>query len=489
MFRAKVTNCIFYLALRFPWVFTQNIRWLAENNEMPKHESLVSYDAEEDLISEASLFAGQVTWKGISLITAIDRSDLTKIYQWMNRQKGPFFGLRDGHKDGIYSTDLISLGVNDLGYIGFKPNLLLSVRNLTISSRLPESCWVSVLRLKNGVSYLSLYICFKELVRERISGVDVRHVKRYACFQSFNPFSPRFLSLDNYDRRTLIREFVYGNAREVVSEAHQAASVLLKLWGVGKEVSDFSMAADFFREGAGSYFDSEDKPVDHDHSASHFTVVSPSSMEFIREPLSKDDSEDYLEQDSDEDITKKIGVKAVFIKSHLTLENEENTYSDGAVRVTERYCYLLMLLDLYVQLQQCMKDVSPIFFKFDYDVQQDLKVLLKASLALNSIDEKLTAIEEGLYWSDANCREYTHERLLRFRSALADFKSDVDKRKELTNSELQLTNLIWIKRYSVIVFFLVIVQIALAVLNVDWRTEEGLSKNPMYINLFGGKKQ
>ena len=481
--KAKYTRWVLLLAAKFPWIFSRRIRYLVSDYSGSESDELNEIYRGEKVIGSASLFQGAVRWKGVSLISAVGRGDLAKIHKWMNSQKGSPGNYHGSHEKVISSTNLFGLGVNSLGYVSFDRPSMFAVSLISVVAELPQSCYVTLLRLRNGVSYLSLYVYFDEAVEKKISNVDVSGVKGYRCFQSTNPFSPRFSVVEHHDRRSVIEELVYKNARDVVSQARQAASAFLQVCGVRKDISEFSTAADFFRNGAGSYFSTEE-PIEADDKASTFTVLEPWSSAFINSPISDDSSEDYVE----DYIAEKMNIDAIFIKSELPSdEGWRGSYVGVFNGVTEHYAYMLMLSEIYIHFKKCMKKVSPVFFKYKSSVRADLKALLRANLDLNLIDERLVAVEEGLHWCDKKYLQHTRNRIAAIRSQVTALRVDVERRKSLSDGELQLTNLIWMRRYSIIVFLLVLVQIALSVLNVDW-TEEGRTKNPMYQNLFSEKK-
>ena len=480
--KAKYTRWLFYLATKFPWFFSKRIRYLVSTYAGPESDYIKGLYKDEDCITSANLFRGDVKWKGVSLIAAMGRSDLTRIHKWMNSQNGSPGNYNASHEKGINSTNLVGSAFNNLGLVSFDRPNMFAVCSISIVAELPQSCYVTLLRLKNGVSYLSLYISLDEGVEKKITRVDVSGVKRYKCFQSVNPFSHRFSVVEHHERRNVIEEKIYGNARDVVSQARQAASALLQVWGVKKSILDFATLADFFREGSGSYFDDE-ATRENDEQPVSLTVVEPWNG-FFCSPISDDVSENYIENY----VPEKIGVDAIFIKSQETsLVERGDRYIQLYNGVRDYYAYMLMLAEIYSQFKSCMRKVSPIFFKYKNSVRADLKTLLRANLALNLIDERLGAVEEGLHWSDKKYWQHTRNRILGIRSQVVALRTDVERRKSLTDGELQLTNLIWMRRYSIIVFVLVLVQIALSVLNVDW-TEDGRSRNPMYLNLFSEKK-
>jgi hypothetical protein len=474
--RAKITSLILFVFQFLPWPISRLIRQVGKVPDWGESDEIKNFHT-------ASLFEGQVKWKGISFVGVIGRSDLEKIHDWMNSQAGSRHHYYDGHEKAIYSTNLVDSGINNLGYVSFGRRGFFAVSGIRAGVRLPKGCYVTLLRLKNGLSYLSLYVVFNESVEKKVSKIDVKHVRRYKSFRSFNPFSPQFFALEFHDRQMAVKDLVYKKARNVVSEANQAVSTLLHYWGVRKDISDFSTAADFFRNGTGSYFDSV--AMSEVVGQSNLAVMTSEKGSFRCAPITEDVSEEYMEGY----ISEKIGVNAIFVKSEVSSDvGEAISYGHTLVGVSDYYSYMLMLVDIYSQFKQCMSKVSPIFFNYKSGVRADLTILLNANLALNIIDERLTAVEEGLHWSDKKYHEYIRYRLLEIRARVVALRADVEKRKKLNDSALQLTNLFWMKRYSILIFFLAIIQIVLAVLNVDWRTEEGRSKNPIYINLFSDKK-
>ena len=170
-----------------------------------------------------------------------------------------------------------------------------------------------------------------------------------------------------------------------------------------------------------------------------------------------------------------------------SLVDINDAYIDSFHSVKDHYSYMLMLAEIYSRFKKCMRDVSPVFFKSSKSVRASLKALLKANLDLNLIDERLSALENSLHWCDEKYRISTRSRITGIRSQVLDLRADVERRKALSDGELQLANLIWIRRYSIVVFFMIFIQIALSLLNVDW-TDAGREGNLIYKNLFGVSK-
>lgn len=484
VFKAKVTSWIIKFSSRFPYLVSARLRFFAKSESAGESKLLGEIYSKEDLIVRASLFEGDVSWKGVSFVTSVNKSELSKVHKWMKSQSRSPGNYSDSHGEGIGSTNLIGAGLNNLGIISFdKPNMF-AVGSVSIRAELPSSCYVTLLRLKNGVYYISLYIYFDKKVKDRIANLDVSNASRYKIFQSLNPFSPRFSIVEHHDRISVIEETVLASAREVVTEATQAACALLQLWGVKKSREELATVADFFRDGEGSYF--SDPSLDGlENSESETSVVKPWQGRSMCWTLSKDASEDYI----GDYIPEKIGVDAIFIKSQVSsLIDRNDRYMNSLTGVTHHYGFVVMLQEIYARFKRCMHKVSPVFLSYNKDTERNLNMLLEASLELNTIEERLTAVEDGLHWSEGKYLNFTRNRIAGMRSHVVNLRADIERRRGLSDGQVQMKNLIWMRRYSIMVFVLVIVQIALSLLNVNW-AENARNNNPIYMNLFNLAKQ
>lgn len=477
-FKAKYTELILYLSSRFPLLVSRRLRYFAKSYGKPDSTTMAELRCRENSIKSASLFSDKMVLKGVSLVAAVGRDDLRKIHNWMRRQGSSAGNYSESHSQAVDSTDLTNGGSNNLGYISFGAANHFAVGNIALVATLPKSCYITTLRLKKGVTYLSLYVALHESASERIFDVDVSEVQRYKCFGSLNPFSPRFSVVEHHDRCSVIDEVIFKNAQGIISEVNQAVAAILQVWGVKKEISEFSSVADFCRDSAEPYF-TRDHVADIDVEERHAAFERWRGKVFCTD-ITDDKSEEFLESY----ITEKVGVDGVFIKSEdFAATDRDDLYLYSMHSATECYIYLMYVSEANKQFKRCMSIVSPIFLNFTRNTRRNLRILIDASLALNLVQERVGALKDGMHWSDPKYHKVIHGRVLWLESQVNGLRSDIEKRKDLNNSELQLSNLLWTKRYSILVGFLVVVQIALSLVAVDW-TEAGKEKNPIYLNLF-----
>lgn len=477
-FKAKYTELVLYLAGRVPFLFTRRLRYSGRHHL----ESMTSADSEfksaDKSIRFASLFSEHMVWKGVSLVAAINRSELRKIHKWMKSQKSSAGNYHESHDRSVESTDLVNSGWSNLGLISFGAKYFNSVGELDLLTTLPQGCLVTILKLPKGVIYLSLYISLEKSAIDRIFKVDVSDVKNYKVFQSLNPLSPRFSVIEYHSRRGISTQIIYNNARSVIAEARQAAAAVLEVCGVKKNIVDFATVIDFYRDGTNPYFTDEPEFLPSDDREN--VIYEPSRGRFLCTEICNDQTEEYLENYISED----LGVDGVFIKSEdFSSSPEYGKYVDFMHSASDYYTYILYVSEVFIQFRKCMAAVDPVFSGYKKNARRDLEILIDVSLQLNVVEERLKALQEGVHWSDKKYWLFTHKRIEILMGKVAGLRADIDRRKELNNGELQLSNLVWVKRYSILVGFLVVLQIALSMLTVDW-SEQGRDKNPVYINLF-----
>ena len=486
-FRAKYTDWVLSFAGKFPYLVSSRLKFMGEvhaeserpkNPETPENPEVRKLRAIENGISSAGLFADGVKWKGVSVVTSLNRNELKKIHKWM-RGRDHSFSYSDWHDRSVSSTDLVNSGSNNHGFVSFDQSGMLAVANISLTVAIPTSCYVTTLRLQKGVTYLSLYIFLNDTATARVSNVDVRSVTPYKNFQSINPFSKRFSIVEHHSRYGVIEQLIFDNARSVMTEVNQAATALLQAWGIKRKVEDFATTADFVWDGTGSYFVDLPPTMPSAKETSH-VILTPTAGRFSYDQLSVDCTEQYINGH----IPDKIGVGAIFLKSEDSSTAEKyHSYLRTAHSSTDYYTYFLNILEVEIQFRNCMRVASPIFFSHKKNARKNLSVLIESSLSLNLVEERLKALEAGISLSDDKYWKTTQARINSVKAKISELKTDIEKRKELNNGELQLSNLVWIKRYSILVGILVVVQIALSLLNVDW-SDTGKDKNPIYINLF-----
>lgn len=491
-FKARYTEFLFLAVNRAPFLFSRYLQQTAIDYTSQEHIALEQSQLAHDHTITASIIYGKAQWKAVSVVTKVSRDELNLIRKWMGRQKnspGNFSNSKSTHSD---STDLHRTSTCNLGMISFGEPTLFSISRIKLKQQSLMHCFISSIELEKGLTYLSLYISLKPDINAKVFNVDITDVKPYYCLKSINPFSPEFRVIEHHSRGENIDNLIVKNTNKILNDAKTAAKVLLKIWKISTQDKNLITVADFFTDA--------DKPYFHDHGQlpgtpenpskyikiddTHRILIDPRTGYFFDSKISPDNTEvfgeDYSSQNFDFD--------AFFIKSeNIAITGTDNSSLNRSLSISDSYIYFSLLTEINTEYKKCMAKVSPLFFKTIGSTKKTLRLLLEATRTINTLEESTSTIKNAVNWCcNPKYRNSLSRRANWLDEKISDLRNSVEQRKELNNSEVQLANLNWGKNYSILVGFLIITQIALALLTVDW-TEEGKRHNPIYQNLFHKK--
>ncbi|WP_148053580.1 hypothetical protein [Pseudomonas protegens] len=470
--RAGVTSFILSAANRFPCFFSKKLRFVAKSYF--EQESMLDAEFRKfEAFTRASLFSGHIQWTGVSFVFAVSKGELERITAWMQR-RGLVVRGSSSQRRRAKISELFGSGCLNLGLVAFGKEYFGAAGKVKVSSSVVNDCVVSALKFGKGVYYVSLHVSLSEEAGSKVFDVDVSNTEGSDEFMSFNPFSSGFSVILSRDKTSVVYDAILKSFHDIFLESQDAVFRLLSVWGVKKYPKELSTTAIFLREGEGGYF-TEGKESKSEES---FVVWPNYEGTHVTCKVANDVNEDYMEGLS----FKEGGVDSIYIRSRPLSEFKYVEGYDFFERsITEGYAYFSVLNDVYRQLEECVSLVNPIFFSYDKNTDENLRVLIDAQLKLNLVKERLAAVSRGASWVEVKYHEFLRERISNISKDVSELRDDVEKRAEINNGELQLTNIKWTKKYSILVGILVFAQIILALLNVSW-SGGGLEGNPIYTN-------
>lgn len=501
--KARITDLVFSVARSVPFIVSRRLRFLALSYSQ-KSSYQLQYEEMDDLVKRASLWDSKTDWRGVHVLLSVSKSECSRIVNYLHRYGRDFnFRLSDKKLDvGFFGS-----GTRSLGSVSFSGDTFSPVMKLALVSDAPSYCAVDVLHLPNGYSYLSLYVGLNPVATQRVSDIDVTTIKRYVAFNSLNPFSKNFKVVTDYARYNLIEDHVYERATQVAHEAIDCTLVLLNLWGVKKSKADLTTVADFSRDSELSYFDAEEENV-----TAHRSVIEK-TRGLLAEKFPGAPGDELLTFN----LPPEIGVDGIFIHSEDRANIDQmDQYLYSRQTGVQMYAVFLYLRSLEKDLKACEGAVAHLFDgsttakrsmfnavlsrilnRDSARSERNLRTLISQTLSLNVIDERIDSLQKSLHWFDSAYIEYFKSRLIQLGIAVRELKGKIESRHHITNAEVQLSNLHWMKRYSGRMFVLVVVQIFLAVIVLDWSSSEAdknlLRKNyhafiERYFSSEGGEK-
>ncbi len=102
-------------------------------------------------------------------------------------------------------------------------------------------------------------------------------------------------------------------------------------------------------------------------------------------------------------------------------------------------------------------------------MKKNYDILFESTNQLESLRENILAIQQEIPRGCIESYSDSAKRIAKHRLKLADkLKESIDNRLSGLNSEMQVQNLRFNRKYSLLVGLLIIIQIALAALTIDW---------------------
>lgn len=479
--KAKLTVALLYLVKRAPFFASPSLRYHAQNYSSSRSAENGDLSRDE-IVSEASFMDDKTTWKGVHAVMPLSKEEAAKIHAHMYKNSSNF-----GPAHQALDIDFFGSGYQSLGFIDFSNNLICPAMRISLVAELPRSCSVNILYLPNGIIYLSLYVHLNPSATRMLSRVSVAHIRPYISLFSLNPLSKKFPVIVHHDRHNQIEDYVYAMARSVVDESSQAIATLLNMWGVKKRDVDITKLADFSRDSPDPYFKDEfSEPSDHR------VIVDPSSS-FLSASVGGVFGEEFIAYR----IPAQIGVDGIFIHSEDRGKVEKfDQYINADQPGLAKYAAFLYLNSIQRRILSCGKHIGSLFggdsegndsvlnrlgvFSSKKNTRT-LKVLISQDLNLNIIEGRLDSLQKSSHWFESAYVSYLRTNLKHMSEIAVDLRGKIKARHDVTNAELQLSNLGWMKRYSRRMWYLVWIQLILAVVAVDW-SSGGIDKNAMFRN-------
>ncbi|MCW4446277.1 hypothetical protein OHV10_18710 [Vibrio splendidus] len=460
--KAKYTEIVLLLARHIPWVFPKWLRFIAKSYSRKEQESIRPLYEKEDRIKSASLLDGSFTWKAISVVVKVDHHDLGSIRRWLksNASPGDYNPERD---DSAFENKYDhGGGYRNLGWIHFhRENRLTSLLRMEEETEFCDSCYVSLSKYPYGINYLSLYFFLKESATEMVSSVDVSEVNRYYAFASANPFSQQFRVIQHHNKRNLIEGLINENIDKVCSDVVSMAKKVLSLWRITKDESKLTLIADIYRDTNEPYFVETDECED----GSHLHVCRRSSI-FLDEKISSDSSEHFLTSY----MVEKNDLDAVFIKSKSLEEFDQfDNFARNGLTLYDSHIFISTFIDVARQQAEISEYANSALLRNSNKVETNYDILFESTNKLESLKENILAIQKEIPHGCSKSYSDSAKRIASYRLELADkLKESIDRRVYGLNSEMQVQNLRFNRKYSLLVGVLIIVQILLAALTIDW---------------------
>lgn len=468
--KAHITEFIFKFVNLAPGLFPA---WLANSANYYLSDDWVNKTREsEDGIENASLLEDNFCWKAVSVVIRIDHHELELIHRWIRNTVHPMnYDSNTDAKFFVTNYDSQGGGYRSLGWIRFNEgNDYNALAKIDLPNTHCESCYVTVSKLSSGFIYLSLYFFLTKEATVRISNIDVKEIKRYVCFKSINPFSRNFRIIEHYDRRRSIKKYIKNNFNIRLKDIESTTFHILEMWNIKKCSDEINMVSDFYRESDEPYFyklnEKQNQNVANINKNLTYVLIDRYQNYFDAE-LTNDPDETYCIIKEDED----IHLDAYFIKNISKNELEaRNRFSKIGLRINDSHLFFSLHIDCFKQYKKIAHYANRALLKNNNKPEVNHQILFNSLLKLDILRENIDAIKESISFNCMEKYQTSSKRIIKYHYKLmSDLRSSIRSRRNNTNIELKIEDIKYHRVYSLILAILVIVQIILASLTVDWK--------------------
>ncbi|HHG3186958.1 TPA: hypothetical protein ACPVYD_003296 [Vibrio parahaemolyticus] len=448
-----------------PELFNKRIQWASESyleyeKKNNKSRELVTY----------SLFDPKLKWqaKGVHFLIEVNVKDIDKIKKW--QKKKDRYTSRES-KFEIKASSEFEYWSN----FGFfvprreKQHIYADATNLNFNSRFFYDCSVYFYSMSRGVLFLSLYLRCKEHTTALLKDINVSDIKEKQVPLCYNPFS-KYIGLKTYvrpERQALKR--LESNLNEVHGEAVCFMRNVANELGVKSETLDRAISGiDFWLDAEENYLTLCDEERDGDYSFSfdgrptELLRKMPLENEVLFNDLHNNFESPfhnfYLRSLLQEKEKQGLGLSFSYITRSCNLNESHHILS-----------FISYLHDFYTRIDS---EHSKILEK-KQSSNKKYKSLYKLSTEISECKKAITSINKNcssIYFSE-DVDEYLpilKKELDRVSILLGKLELDINNEKLMTNELIQSENLEYHKKYSKYVFVLIIIQVVIGILTVNW---------------------
>lgn len=300
-----------------------------------------------------------------------------------------------------------------------------------------------------------------------INNVNTESVIRYKSFQSINPFSKRFKVIEHHDRHKLINQLLIKNFNKVVSECKEVSLSILKMWDIKRSIEDLICIADFYRDCSEPYFYPRDQKIEkNDGITENHQALIRRGDSICDINISDNKNENYCEISFNEG----LDVNSYYILSKPQPEfKDHKNYKIIGLTTNDSHIFFALVHDLYRQYHNISRHINPVLIENRNVAEKNYKALHSTLLNIDQLEDNISSIENCLKFKCPRKYHTTAKSSLnQIKNITTQIRTAVKQRKEHSRDSLELRNIYFHKKYAYLVGFLVIVQIALAGLTIDW---------------------
>ncbi|HCH4677471.1 TPA: hypothetical protein NKX25_000438 [Vibrio parahaemolyticus] len=442
--------------MKYPKLFSNKIQLAARSQCLP-----------DDFLSEQhcntiSLIKPEIKWlvNGVHVLLELDLKNIENINKWQRK---------NGEKEYLLEPKSTGEHVINLGYF-IPANSKKPWRHMVQRTIKHNTCFfqygsVSGISLSRGKLYLSIYLKCTNKATEIVKDIPVGHLSSKKIPITINPFSKYYVGFQYSSSERQSEAIIENNLKTLKSEAIAYSNAIFKEINLNKTIGySSSVSLDLYikepfinkdtheTKGYKTIIDDRVKPLCIDFSDRNHELLLPKTPNLLSDEF------DYIYIRENDEVRNSNSMSDFSSMPHNAVDSH-NIYS---------FIFLLDKVKMETHKTHSLSLMKRRNLNKKYEKLQKIGMLInEQKKSISSINEHVK--NSGFLHYEGNQYKNQFQKLLnKIEERTKNFELEIILEKNITNEIIQAENLQYHKKYSKYVFVLIIVQIIIGVLTVNW---------------------
>lgn len=451
-FTASVLNVARYV----PFIFPESVVYFSKEHNKKRDKNYLKSD---ENIETISYFSGEFKWKAITLSSIITKSDVSIIEEKMDKLQVCYLPNRFSklsettiENHGCYSHTLGVFRVNsdpkfnDLGSLYLKSDYFSAV-------------YLSIFKTPSGLFIITYYFYMAENATSLITDIDVSNLRLLKEFAGFNIYKRKNRTLNHVFKKAQATDIIENNLSMVLNEAKEIVGY------IGDKIcispTDFLCTSEFYKDQDEPYFTNQSEGF----QSRNIAYVEPRYF----------DVHEYSADCAEHFFSTELYKKNIFDFSYLLCKRHERfeEFDDYTKRYYACYEKHMAFVPLYLIHRKITGLVSKISSVITIDKGSDLAkhhdVVYECLSQAETLKKWIKEIENDYkYSTDEEYHDSISSILTTQNERVNELLESAKMFYSLSENRVQVANIKYSKKNSIVVLILVIVQIFLAAMTIDF---------------------
>lgn len=459
--KRKFTKLILDTAFKFPFLFPKATSNFAKNYHS-NSETILTRKAESIYPKRVSFVDSNFYWKSLSFSFLFSNDELDKLRKWKDKRSLRI--MESERRLNIKPTSFDGgIGWVNIGFIRInKDSFIDDMNSVYMDNDYFSYVYITLSKYTAGLSFVTFYIGLNPETTNLIKDLPAPEMDYFIELETLNLFSKKRRGLKFLDRTHLAEELIKNNMRKLYNASWNLMSFLLDEMKTSKEKQEAYCVADLYLDQTAPYLEDTNFERDEAHH-----IVLPKYRYHSAHDISENKDEHFIldEWVRIEEIDM-IYMKVCPEKSFKEYDNFKNM----ACSNHESHLAVIVVYLINKKINKISKAINESrLFDRKYSMSKLHEQLFFILHELQIINSWLKSLTVNLPFNLSRGYKINAMKRINYMiSRVVELKETTGSIYALSENRIQIRNVKYNQRYSIIVFLFVIIQVLLAAMTIDW---------------------